>query len=162
MSRNHFRTIKKIFHLNDNSKLKSGDKPKILGKIAPIQEELGGNLLQFGTFHKKLSIDESMVPYYKHHTCKMFIKSKPIRFGFKIWMLCSSFGYPYAMEIYSGRENESSGMRLSEDVTQLLSKIADPSRHEIYFDNFFTSYNLLKRLADSRIRATTSINNSRD
>ncbi|GFU03774.1 chimeric ERCC6-PGBD3 protein [Nephila pilipes] len=150
---------KKKFHLNDNPKLKSGDKP---GKIAPIYEELGKNLLQFGTFHKKLSIGESMIPYYGHHTCKMFIKGKHIRFGFKIWRLCSSSGYLFAMEIYSGRKNESSGMHLGEDVvTQLLSKIADPSRHEIYFDNFFTSYNLLKKLADSRIRATDTVRSNR-
>lgn len=159
MSRNHFRAIKKFLHLNDNTKLKSDDK---LGKIAPIYEELGKNLRQFGTFHKKLSIDESMVPYYGHHTCKMFIKGKPIRFGFKIWMLCSSSGYPYAMEIYSGKKNESSGMPLGEDVVmQLLSTIADPGRHEIYFDNFFTSYNLLSKLADSGIKATGTVRSNR-
>ncbi|GFS85925.1 elongation factor Tu, mitochondrial [Nephila pilipes] len=113
---------------------KSDDK---LVTIAPIHEELGGNLRQFGTFHKKLSIDELKVPYYGHHTCKMSIKGKSIRLGFKIWMLCSSSGYPYVIGIYSGRMNELSGMPLGEDVvTQLPSKIADRSRHEIYFYNF--------------------------
>ncbi|GFU12400.1 chimeric ERCC6-PGBD3 protein [Nephila pilipes] len=160
MSRNHFHTIKKKFHLNDNFKLKSDDK---LGKIAPVYEELGEILHHFGTFLKKLSIDESVVPYYEHHTCKMFIKGKPIRFGFKIGMLCSSSGYLHVMGIYSGRKNESSsGMNLGEDVvTQLLSKIADLSRHEIYFHNFFTSYNFLKKLADSRIRATGTVRSKR-
>ena len=57
MSRNHFQMIKRFFHLNDNTTLKPDDK---LGKIAPIYEELGKNLRQFRTFHKKLSIDESM------------------------------------------------------------------------------------------------------
>ncbi|GFU22176.1 piggyBac transposable element-derived protein 3 [Nephila pilipes] len=102
-----------------------------------------------------------MVPYYGHHTCSMFIKGKPIKFSFKIWMLCSSSGYPYAMEIYSGRKNESPGMPQGEDgVTQPLSKITDLSRPEIYFDNFFTYYNLLKKLADSRIRATGTVQSS--
>ncbi|GFT37977.1 piggyBac transposable element-derived protein 3 [Nephila pilipes] len=77
-------------------------------------------------------------------------------------MLYSSSGYQYAMELYSGRNNESSGMHLGEDcVTQLFSKIADPSRPEIYFDNFFTCYNLLKILADSRIRATGIVQSNR-
>ncbi|GFU08350.1 piggyBac transposable element-derived protein 3 [Nephila pilipes] len=114
MSRNHFHVIKKKFHLNDNPKLKSGDKP---GKVAQIFEELGKILRQFVTFLKKFSIDESMVPYYGHHTCTMFTKHKPIRFGFKIWMLCSSSGYPYAMKNCSGRKNEPSGMPLGEDNT---------------------------------------------
>ncbi|GFS98066.1 hypothetical protein NPIL_300161 [Nephila pilipes] len=77
-------------------------------------------------------------------------------------MLCSSSGYPYAMEIYFGRKNESSGMTLSEDfVTQLLSKIEDPSRHEIYFDNLFTSYSSLNKLADTIIRSTGTVRSNR-
>ncbi|KAF2890577.1 hypothetical protein ILUMI_15596, partial [Ignelater luminosus] len=31
---------------------------------------------------------------------KMFIKNKPVRFAFKIWMLCGSDRYPYNMDIY--------------------------------------------------------------
>ncbi|GFT06123.1 hypothetical protein NPIL_457731, partial [Nephila pilipes] len=38
---------------------------------------------------------------------------------FKIWMLCSSSGYPYAMEIYSGRKNESPGMPQGEDDSRI-------------------------------------------
>ncbi|GFS46118.1 piggyBac transposable element-derived protein 3 [Nephila pilipes] len=103
-----------------------------------------------------------MAAYCGYHTCKMFIKGKPIGFSFKIWMLCSSSGYPYVMEIYCGGKNESSGMSLGEDVmTLLLSKIANPSSHEIEFDNFFASYNLLKKLADSRIRTTGSVRSNR-
>ncbi|KAF2880811.1 hypothetical protein ILUMI_25368 [Ignelater luminosus] len=33
----------------------------------------------------------------------MFIKTKPVRFGFKIWMLCGSDGYLYNTDIYHGR-----------------------------------------------------------
>ncbi|KRX30844.1 PiggyBac transposable element-derived protein 3, partial [Trichinella murrelli] len=51
-----------------------------------------------------LSIDEGMVPYYGHHTCKMFIRGKPIRFGYKIWTMSSANGYPYALKIYAGRD----------------------------------------------------------
>ncbi|GFT30345.1 piggyBac transposable element-derived protein 3 [Nephila pilipes] len=76
-------------------------------------------------------------------------------------MLCLSSGYPYAMEIYSERKNESSRMPLGEDVvTHTLPKIADKSRHEIYFDKFYTSCNLLKKLEDSRIRVTGTVRNN--
>ncbi|XP_003370666.1 hypothetical protein Tsp_09880 [Trichinella spiralis] len=59
---------------------------------------------QFGIFHEQLYIDEGMVPYYGHHSCKMFIRGKPIRFGYKIWTMSSSNGYPYALKIYAGRD----------------------------------------------------------
>ena len=50
---------------------------------------------QYGVLHEVLSIDESMMPYYRiGHSYKMFIKGKPIRFGYKLWCLCESEGYP--------------------------------------------------------------------
>ncbi|KRX20026.1 PiggyBac transposable element-derived protein 3 [Trichinella nelsoni] len=49
---------------------------------------------QFGIFHEQLYIDEGMVPYFGHHSCKMFIRGKPIRFGYKIWTMSSANGIP--------------------------------------------------------------------
>ncbi|KAJ8885738.1 hypothetical protein PR048_011938 [Dryococelus australis] len=80
---------------------------------------------QFGIFHKDLNIDESMVPYYRHHNCKMFICGKPIQFGYKVWVLCSNNGYPYNMEIYGGKSvshNKSLGSRVV-IICSLLWKI---------------------------------------
>ena len=48
---------------------------------------------QYDVLHDLVSIDESMMPYYGSHSCKMFIKGKPIRFGYKLWCLCESDGY---------------------------------------------------------------------
>lgn len=45
-------------------------------------------------------IDESMVSYKGHHGAKMFIRGKPIRFGYKDWMLCSSDGFPFQASIF--------------------------------------------------------------
>lgn len=162
MPRTRFRNIKKFFHVMDNNKLEKGDK---LGKISPIYKELSKNLQQFGIWHEKLSIDESMVPYYGRHSCKMFIRGKPIRFGFKVWMLCSSTGYPYAMDIYSGKKSESdnciSGQLGPRVVNELLSVVGDNSQHEVYFDNFFTSYKLLLELSHKGMRATGTIRENR-
>ncbi|KAJ8875797.1 hypothetical protein PR048_023698 [Dryococelus australis] len=72
MPRNKFREIKTYLHFMDSTEL---------GKIQPIFEELNKNLQQFGIFHKDLSINESMVPYYGYHSCKMFIRGKRIRSG---------------------------------------------------------------------------------
>ncbi|KRZ83657.1 Major facilitator superfamily domain-containing protein 6, partial [Trichinella sp. T8] len=45
-------------------------------------------VMQFDIFHEQLSIDKGMLPYYGHHSCKMLIRGKPIRFGSKIWTIC--------------------------------------------------------------------------
>ncbi|GFV07399.1 piggyBac transposable element-derived protein 3 [Trichonephila clavipes] len=93
---------KQLIHIIDYNKLTSGDK---MGKISPFMQNLKTKVQQFSIFHSKLSLDGSMVPYYDHHSAKMFIKGKPINFGYKIWTLCSSSGYPYSMRIYSGKKN---------------------------------------------------------
>ncbi|KAJ4435821.1 hypothetical protein ANN_18440 [Periplaneta americana] len=136
-----------------------GDK---LGKISPLYDELNDNLQEYGIFHKQLSIDESMVPYYGHHSCKMFIKGKSIRFGFKIWTLCSSDGYPYAMKIYQGKEAEDTNSPLgTKVVTTSLNVVTNPLQVEIFFCNFFTSYALLRELKIKGFKAIGTVREGR-
>ncbi|KAH7977007.1 hypothetical protein HPB52_022817 [Rhipicephalus sanguineus] len=159
MARNRFRQLKRFFHVVDNTQLKAGEK---MGKIQPFYDEISKCFRQFRVFNESLSIDESMVPYYGHHSCKMFIRGKPIRFGYKIWMMCSTNGYPYAMEIYCGRNEKDDktplGIRV---VSNMVSVLEAPEQHEVYFDNFFTSHGLLTKLADQGIRATGTVRDTR-
>ncbi|KAF2888262.1 hypothetical protein ILUMI_17911, partial [Ignelater luminosus] len=39
-----------------------------------------------------MSIDESMIPYFGRNGCKQFIRGKPIRFGYKAWVLAQPSG----------------------------------------------------------------------
>ncbi|KRZ70587.1 PiggyBac transposable element-derived protein 3 [Trichinella papuae] len=62
-----------------------------------------------------------MVPYYGHHSCKMFIRGKPIRFGYKIWTMASANGYPYALKIYGVLERpESFGKILTTSLHPMI------------------------------------------
>ncbi len=38
------------------------------------------------------SCDEVMVPYYGRHSTKQYIHGKPVRYGYKVWALCTSGG----------------------------------------------------------------------
>jgi len=60
MSRNCFHELKSYCHLADNNALGNSK----LSKVQPICNKLNTAFMQFGMFHDKLSIDESMVPYY--------------------------------------------------------------------------------------------------
>ena len=84
MSWNRFQDIKKYVHVADNNNLQPGNK---VAKVSPLYDLLNKNLQRFGIFKSTLSIDELMCPYYGKHSCKMFIRMKPIRFGFKLWVL---------------------------------------------------------------------------
>lgn len=95
MSRNRFRD-QTIFYVADNNNVNKNDK---MSKVRQMTEATNTSLQQFGIFCENLSIDESLVPYFDHNTCKMFIRDKPIRFGYKLWYLCSSTGYPYKFDV---------------------------------------------------------------
>ena len=92
MARNRFTEIKKYLHLADK-----------LSKMAHMYKLLNAQLTQFGV-SSELSIDESLVPYYGRHSCKMFITGKPIRFSYKLWYVCGSDGHPYHIIPYQGKE----------------------------------------------------------
>lgn len=82
-----------------------------------------------------------MVPYFGRHSAKMFMKGKPVRFGFKLWCLCSSDGYLFRFIPYGGASIEKSDLGLGAVVVlKLMSVIENPSR--LFFDNVFSSYKL--------------------
>ena len=99
----------------------------------PLNNHLNKQLVQFGIFSKNLSIDESMVPYFGNYSGKMFTRGKPIRFGYKIWVLCASTGFPYCLQLYEGKKENNNHPFGSQVVNSLL----DYRQHTVYFDNFF-------------------------
>ncbi|KAJ8878153.1 hypothetical protein PR048_022620 [Dryococelus australis] len=43
-----------------------------------------------------------MIPYFCRHGCKQFLRLKPVRFGFKAWVMAQSCGYCLAADLYQG------------------------------------------------------------
>ena len=162
MSRNRYLEIKKYMHFADNLQLTPGNK---ISKISPLYDMINKNLVQFDIFHSLVSIDESMVPYFGCHSAKMFIKVKPIRFGYKIWCICGNDGFLYHMKIYQGKEDNREslplGTRIVNNLVDIIISKSDITGHELYFDNFFTSYKLLSELSDKGVRATGTVRETR-
>ncbi|XP_049943276.1 piggyBac transposable element-derived protein 3-like [Schistocerca serialis cubense] len=99
MSRNRLWEMKRFIHLNDNSKLDRNDK---MYKLRLYFEMLKKEFGKCGVFHSELSIDEMMVRYYGKHSAKIFLRGKPIKFGYKIWCLTSSNGFLHNFSPYCG------------------------------------------------------------
>ncbi|XP_030753599.1 piggyBac transposable element-derived protein 2-like [Sitophilus oryzae] len=161
ISRNRFLEIKRYLHFADNDKINKNDK---MFKLRPLMDILNKNFRQWGFFHKSLSVDEAMVKYFGHHSAKQFIRGKPVRFGFKDWMLCSSTGYCYAFDTYCGKNSEKKGQSLglgADVVISLLEHLDNPADHIVYFDNFFTTLRLMNQLTAKGIRATGTIRENR-
>lgn len=161
MSRNRFLEIKRNLHFADNSMATSStDK---MFKIRPLCDILQNKFCQFGMLHENLSIDESMVKYFGHHSAKQFIMGKPVRYGYRNWALTSFDGYCYTFDIYCGKTSEATTDPLGSRVVKgLLSRAPiNPKEHAVYFDNFFTNYNLLVDLKSLGYRATGTLRKNR-
>ena len=78
---------------------------------------------------------------------------KPVKRGIKVWALAvSDNGYFTKFQVYTGKEGSGEkqlGQRVVKDLTQHLKG----KKHHIFFDNFFTSEQLLRDLADDNIYA---------
>ena len=115
LSRNTFQSIKSNILFADNLNLPAGNK---VAKVQPLYDSLTQrSASEVWCFHSLLSVDESMVPYYDRHSAKMYIRGKPIRFGYNIWSLCGSHGYPYHLKVYQGKEPTQSSSPLGTRVS---------------------------------------------
>jgi hypothetical protein len=118
----------------------------------------------FGVFSSKLSLDEMMVRYYGRHPSKMFMRGKPIKFGFKLGCLCSAFGYLNNLIPYCGKssnESDTVGPLGTRVICQLADIIQHCDGHEIYFDNFFTSVDVLAMQKTKNFKATGTVRETR-
>lgn len=164
LTKNRYLEIKRNLHFNDNAELNDQTRRNKSFKISPLIEKMNEQFLKFGIFSRYISIDEQMVRYYGHHFLKQFIRAKPIRFGFKQWaMCCAETGYCFHAELYEGKQDDQcvvNGLGASV-ILRNISVVDNPSNHVFYFDNFFTSFELMKILTDRNIAATGTVRYNR-
>ena len=107
-----------------------------------------------------------MIPYFDKHNANQFIRGKPIRLGYKMWVLTTPLGYVLQIEAYQsarGRQTEYPGLGMGGSVViDLISELEEEtgSSYHLTFDNLFTSYNLVDCLTSKWIaRAGTLCSN---
>jgi DNA excision repair protein ERCC-6 len=122
--------------------------------------------LQYFLLQQNLSIDESMIPYYGRHGAKQFIRGKPVRFGFKMWVLATPLGYAVQFEPYQGARGRQAatcpGLGMGGSVViDLVSEIQGEDAFHLTFDNLFTSLKLVDYLSSKNIACTGTIRANR-
>ncbi len=161
MSRNRFEEILRYLHVCDHQYLDPNDK---FAKVRPLWQMMNERWLKFFPNDAYVCVDESMVPYYGHHGTKQHIHGKPIRFGFKVWALCTRLGYLIQGEPYQGASTGNTEPEVGVGgsvVLNLLKKLPKDSGYSIYMDNFFTSVRLLEKLAEQGHDGTGTIRSNR-
>ena len=153
--------MKRFIHFADNYSLNTNDK---FAKGRQLYNITNKNLKQFFFFHSHYSIDEQMVPYTCNSSSKQTIQTKTIRFGYKVFVICSDDGYPYFIDPSYGTKY--GGGKASKNLTarSLIDSILEIDNwddKDVYFDNWFTSLSLISILKEHGVRATRTVRANR-
>lgn len=159
---NRFEKIHQVLHFNNNAnqKLRNEEGYDRLFKIRPLIETLKQRFLSI-PMGSSLAIDEQMCATKAHSSLKMYIPSKPHKYGYKIYILAGENGFCHNFEIYTG-ETHSLEHGESSDVIVCLSRaIPKQKGYKLYFDNYFNSVALQVFLYNQGILSLGTVRRSR-
>ena len=104
ISRNKFFSLWGFLHVSD---IDTEDLSDQLCKVRPMMEHLNDSSQRYFQPDLNISIDEGMVKSKGRFPMCQYIKSKPVKWGFKLWCLCDSeTGYTYCFTVYRGKQGE--------------------------------------------------------
>ena len=86
MSVNRLESLKRFFHLNDNSKVPKRGDPNYdpLYKVRPMVNSVLEKCHKI-CMEENNSIDEQIIPTKERSTMKQYLPKKPHKWGFKVW-----------------------------------------------------------------------------
>ena len=151
MPRERFEALTRYLHLNDSEQMPDRDDPAYdpLYKIRPLIDTCQQNFRDRYIPGREMSVDEGMIKYKGRLYFRQYMPKKPVKYGIKVWMAADSkTGYVCNYDIYLGKPLTSSRGEVGL-ATRVVVDLTEPFQHcnrHIYFDNFFTSVNLIEEL----------------
>ena len=164
ISRDRFRDLQRYLHFVNNDNLvprgqKGYDR---LGKVRPVLEYVTARCREVYMPQKEVAVDEAMIKFQGRSSLKQYMPQKPIKRGIKVWVLGdSSNGYFVDFTVYTGKEGNVAVKGLGFQVVLSLAKQLQGKHHVVYFDNFFTSVELLEELLKWGLYACGTVRSNR-
>lgn len=132
-----FLKIIRFLYLNDNTKMPSRDSLEFdkLYKLRPMIKHLSTVFPKIFSPSRFMLVDESMIAFTGRTTMKQYMPLKPIKRGFKVWVLaCSVTGYMFAFDIYTGKASGGeTTLGLGEKIVLLLTRALEGLGYCVFF-----------------------------
>lgn len=165
MPRNTFERIKSNLHLNDNANMKERSDPAYdkLFKVRPFLDKIRKNFQKISS-EEHNSVDEVLIPCKSRKSIVQYIKSKPHKWGIKMFARCSSAGFMNNFEVYMGKTSSgsTSNLGISGDVVlRLCEDLPYNKNFKLYTDNWFSSYKLTCALKEKGILTVGAVRPNR-
>ena len=129
---------------------------KPLRKLQPLIDHIKYQNVELYQPRKELSVDERMVKSKARCHFIQYMRNKPVKWGFKLWILADMSGYTMDFNIYTGKSVDRSDLGLSYDVVPYCFQ-----GYEVYVDNFYSSPTLFDSLLKLGITATGTFRTNR-
>lgn len=162
MNQKRFGWLLSHLHVNDNSAMPARSSPNYdkLFKIRPMIDALSGTFERCLLPNQQLAVDESMIKFKGRSSLKQYMPKKPVKRGYKMWVLADRSGYCLKFDLYTGKTDTQEKSLGSRVINQLTSHLRGKG-HILYFDNFFNSVPLMEELKRNDIHAVGTVNMSR-
>ena len=104
-----------------------------------------------------------MVKSKERFSCKQYVRMKPTKWGFKLWVLGDSLnGYTWNFAVYRGKEGDTMSLNgLSYDVAMQMVEGLQNQGYVVYTDNFYSSSTLFKELVNNGFGAVGTMDPTR-
>ena len=174
ITRNRFDEILMVLHFNNNNATPGKESPLYnrCHKIQPLIDHFRSVFRKTVIPETKMSIDEQVIPFKGRHGLKRYLPKKPKKWGYKLWARAGGdSGYVYDFEVEGGLGSKGAPKNAvnvphelgeSEFVILRLSEELEELQHELFFDNLFSSPELMKYLSEQKkLWAVATLNQNR-
>ena len=147
MERDAFQNILRFIRTGNHATRQEGRTSDKLAPIRKIWEIFTKNCQKCLVHELQMCVDEQLVGFRGRGPFRVYMKSKPDRYGIKIWANCKNpSGYVWNSQVYTGQiffaPEKKQGQRVVLDLVKGLGQ-----GYRVICDNFFTSLELAKELA---------------
>ncbi|XP_065679060.1 piggyBac transposable element-derived protein 3-like [Hydra vulgaris] len=167
MTSKQFEIIKRYLHFSDNSKSLPSNHPNYdkLFKVRPLIQLILTNIKNIPQ-EESHSIDEQILPTKGRSFLRQYLPKKPHKWGIKVWARCGVSGIVYDFETYCGKcllnKNELPGLLMEGNVVyRLTQSLPSGVNYKIFFDNYFSSIDILWLLKEKNFLAVATIRKDR-